>query len=98
MYDIEKYSCIEFQQRKDQENYIKIISGKGCYSNVGRIFGGQKVSLKVGACLSRGTIIHELMHALGFDHMQNHADRDDFIDVQWDNIKDGNDCVKRFIV
>ncbi|CAG9807142.1 unnamed protein product [Chironomus riparius] len=91
MYDIEKYSCIVFKQQTDQQNFINITSNIGCYSHVGKINGGQKLSLKIGGCLTRGTIIHELMHALGFDHMQNHADRDDFIEILWENIKPGSE-------
>jgi hypothetical protein len=28
--------CIKFIERKNQENYLRIISGKGCWSYVGR--------------------------------------------------------------
>ena len=91
MYDIEKYSCIEFKQRTDQSNYVNIISNNGCHSRIGKVNGPQKLSLQIGGCLVRGVIIHELMHTLGFDHMHNHVDRDEFIDIQWDNIKHGNE-------
>lgn len=91
MISIETFSCITFEKRKGQSDYINIISGDGCYSNIGKIGGGQKLSLKIGGCLSQGTIIHELMHALGFDHMQNHADRDNYIDINWSNIKPGKE-------
>ncbi|KAL7024350.1 hypothetical protein ACKWTF_013004 [Chironomus riparius] len=89
MYGIEKFTCIEFQTRTDQSDYINIISGYGCHSHVGKINGAQRLSLRIGGCLARGTIIHELMHALGFDHMHNHVDRDEFVEIQWDNVKHG---------
>lgn len=33
-----------------------------------------------------GTVVHEMIHALGYDHMHNHEDRDKFVDIKWGNI------------
>lgn len=79
--------CIRFVPRTTQSNYIRIRRLSGCYSYVGNIKRGeQEVSLGNG-CVYTGTTTHELMHALGFMHEQNRPDRDQYIDVNFDNIR-----------
>lgn len=87
MVDIERCTCIRFIPRKKQKDYIYIKSEKGCVSNLGKIGGRQVVSLESDGCVDRGTIIHGLVHAIGFDHMQSRSDRDNFVEIVWKNIK-----------
>jgi len=87
MNHIQSNTCIRFVERIYSDDYIYIHSGDGCSSQLGKIGGQQNLSLKKNGCLSRGTILHELIHALGYDHMQSHADRDDYIYIIWKNIK-----------
>ena len=68
---------------KKYDNKIKIVAGSGCYSYVG--FQGvphQSISLREVGCLSRGTVQHEFMHALGFYHEQARPDAEDHINVK----------------
>ncbi|APJ03691.1 hypothetical protein AXG55_07140 [Silvanigrella aquatica] len=48
--------------------------------------GNQKLILNSKKCMKLGTILHELMHSLGFYHEQSRYDRDRYIIVHWDNI------------
>ncbi|XP_023239898.1 astacin-like metalloprotease toxin 5 [Centruroides sculpturatus] len=80
--------CISFKERKEEKAYIRFIKGKGCYSHVGRIGRQQIISLGNG-CGYVGTIVHEIVHALGFHHEQNRSDRDDYLIIHWQNIKKG---------
>ena len=40
-------------------------------------------------CLREGVIIHEILHALGFFHEHSRPDRDQYITIDFDNLKDG---------
>ena len=60
-----------------------------CGSNIGRSIGPQAITLELGCSLAPH-IIHEVMHALGFWHEHTRPDRDDYVKVIWENIKEGN--------
>ncbi|XP_071824476.1 uncharacterized protein [Apostichopus japonicus] len=82
-------SCVKFRKRTIEPDYLFITPGKGCWSMVGRQGGMQKLSL-VGTCkVRKGTIMHELMHCLGFRHEHNRPDRDEYIRIMWQNIELG---------
>lgn len=76
-----------------------------CFSEVGRTSGVQVLSLDNG-CMEYATIIHEMMHVVGFYHEHGKSylnfksilqvnfflerwDRDNFIDIIWQNIDRG---------
>jgi len=91
-------SCLQFEEYTpkagDDTDYINVIKASGCWSQVGRQgvsfdpldSGRQNLSLANG-CWSAGTIMHEFLHAAGFWHEQSRADRDDYVTINWDNIK-----------
>ncbi|CAI9726789.1 and LDL-receptor class A domain-containing 1-like isoform X2 [Octopus vulgaris] len=87
--EIEQFSCVRFQPRQNEIDYIRIRNISGCYSPVGRRGGPQDVSIGNG-CESQGTIIHELMHALGFWHEHTRPDRDLYITIIKENIAESH--------
>lgn len=63
-----------------------------CSSYVGRIGGHQTISVgneDQSIVCKRGNIVHEIAHALGFFHEHSRPDRDDYVDVLWNNVVSG---------
>ena len=60
-----------------------------CSSYVGRIGGRQPVYTRL--CVKLGPVIHEIGHALGFWHEQARPDRDQYIEILWQNIIPGKE-------
>lgn len=89
MNEIGSKTCIKFNKRQKEVDFIEIYSGTGCHSFVGKLRGQQRLSLMKSGCLVHGIIIHELLHALGLVHTQSSPDRDQFVKINYENILDG---------
>ncbi|KAK2892389.1 hypothetical protein Q8A67_012377 [Cirrhinus molitorella] len=82
-------SCVDFKPRAAEEFYISVESHEGCWSYIGRSSpGGQTLSIGNG-CGIKGIVEHEFLHALGFYHEQSRYDRDDYVTINYENIKKG---------
>lgn len=87
-----KLTCVKWVPRTGAErDYVSITnSNTGCWSSVGRLGGRQELNLQSPGCVSKkGTVMHEMMHALGFLHEQNRWERDKHVTVNYDNIQRG---------
>ena len=61
-----------------------------CYSRIGREPEGGEQVISIGfGCVRVGTVVHEIMHSLGFFHEHTRPDRDKFIHIEWTNILNG---------
>lgn len=86
---IQKVSCVRFKVKdKAAQHYVLIKHGRACSSKVGMRRGGPQQMIIDGTLCSRGSIIHELLHCLGFLHMHMSDERDEHIDINWKNVKD----------
>ncbi|XP_063633300.1 seminal metalloprotease 1-like [Cydia splendana] len=98
MADIASKSCIKFRPRKKDDEHSVVIQGSanGCFSNVGFSSqddegdASQVLNLSNG-CFRHGTVVHEMLHTLGFYHMQSTYDRDEFVNIVWENIRAGTE-------
>uniref|UniRef100_A0A914KHE6 Metalloendopeptidase n=1 Tax=Meloidogyne incognita TaxID=6306 RepID=A0A914KHE6_MELIC len=79
-------TCIRFVPKTESDiDFLYIGKIDGCYSDVGRAGGRQELSLDDG-CLHLDTVIHELMHSVGFYHEHERWDRDNYLIILWQNI------------
>lgn len=67
------------------DNYIDFVSSTGCSSSLGMQGGRQTINLASGC--GRGSIVHEICHALGIFHEQSRPDRGNQIIINWGNIE-----------
>lgn len=90
MKDIEDNTCVRFSEGSNAENhYIYVTNNldEESRSEIGYIHDeGQ--SLNFGTkTRSKGAIIHEFLHALGFDHQHSAVKRDDYVEIVKENIR-----------
>ncbi|XP_058656704.1 meprin A subunit alpha [Ammospiza caudacuta] len=83
-------SCIDFKPYEGERSYIFFSKQDGCWSMVGNQQTGQNLSIGSG-CDYRAIVEHEILHALGFYHEQSRMDRDDYVNIWWDEIIEGKE-------
>lgn len=78
-------TCLNFRQRTSEAAAVRFQNGQGCSSFVGRVGNVQPISLANG-CRIKRIIVHEMGHAIGFNHEQSRNDRDRFVRIRTENI------------
>jgi hypothetical protein len=95
---ISAVSSVRFVPRTTERDFVNFRNSAGCSSWVGRWGGRQHINLNLNTnfgmpdCFgSNGyTVAHEIMHALGFLHEQSRWDRNDWVQINWNNIVSGS--------
>ncbi|WP_186293388.1 M12 family metallopeptidase [Chitinimonas sp. BJB300] len=95
---IAENSAVRFVERTNESDYIYLLGGPSdgeaeyppgyygepmCHAWMGRAGGPQELVL-TPSCQTIDTVLHELMHAVGFGHEHQRSDRDQYVTVTRD--------------
>ncbi|KAL7074308.1 hypothetical protein ACQ4LE_006401 [Meloidogyne hapla] len=89
---IQASTCIRFEQvnekpQTDYLHYVKVSTPTFCgLSYIGRVTPANPIYLSFQCQDPIGVATHETMHALGANHEHLRSDRDEYINIQWENI------------
>lgn len=81
---------VSLKPRTTETNYVVFRLGTdtgACSSWVGRIGGAQEILLPPNGLCGTGTLIHEIGHAFGLMHEQSRPDRDDYVTIDYSNVR-----------
>lgn len=83
-----KHTCLKFIPRGGEKDYVAFDNQQtGCWSLIGKAGGEQAINFQTPGCMAKvGTVVHEMLHSVGFYHEQNRSDRDGFVKVNFQNI------------
>ncbi|CAF1447452.1 unnamed protein product [Adineta ricciae] len=73
------------------KHFTTIKTGGGCASTVGQNWYSTKELTLANGCIHEQTILHELLHTLGFWHEQSRPDRDNYVTIQYANVQPGTE-------
>jgi hypothetical protein len=91
----ERNTCIRWVRKQDNEqSWVWIIRKEaGCFNwAIGKENGENQINLG-DECFSLATVIHEMMHQIGFIHEQSRPDRDQYVNIFYQNIDRSIECV-----
>lgn len=85
---IRQTTRLTFAPRVGQSNYVRFVATNECSSSVGMQGGQQEIRIDESRCF-RGSVAHEILHALGMWHEMSRCDRDTYVTIQWANVVGG---------
>ncbi|BFZ06665.1 hypothetical protein BsWGS_09703 [Bradybaena similaris] len=87
MSEWQKSTCIRFRQAAEGDvDLVVFKDGIRCSTNIGRIGNEQTVTL-ADNCRTKRILIHELGHVIGLIHEHQRHDRDKYVKVIYENVR-----------
>lgn len=85
---ISSASCVKFEEKIPvNSTYLSFDNqNNGCLSMVGRVSDHKQIVNLSKGCVVPGIVAHEVMHALGFHHMHQNYNRDQFLNIYLENV------------
>nr|XP_049698708.1 seminal metalloprotease 1-like [Helicoverpa armigera] len=104
MAEIEEHTCIRFRRKtRFDRNYVLVTGRQGCYATLGYWDDMGMHTMNIGTanpgegCFINAIIIHEWLHIIGFEHLHSTHDRDDYVQILWENmVPDGHYNFEKF--
>lgn len=79
------------QKKNSESDFVDFIEDKTIIgtgqSRLGKVGGDQKIRFNTNKNVTVKVIVHEILHAAGFIHEQCRSDRDDFVEILFDNVE-----------
>ena len=92
----ENNTCLRFVEQDGELDYVNYKNlENACWSFIGRQGGSQTINIFRGC--QYGSVVHEIGHAIGFWHEQSRPDRDDYVNINLDNLIEGEDVASNFM-
>lgn len=91
MAHITSVTDLQFVERTNQRDYVAVnyTEDRVCNATIGRRGGRQSMNISL-ACWPN-EIAHEFLHVAGIWHEHSRADRDQFVEILWENIRPGEE-------
>lgn len=91
MKEWETKTDIRFKERTNEKNYVTVSrTGDNCSCGVATIGMFQNRGfIRIGSQAPLSVIVHEIGHTLGYLHEQSRPDRDQYVNVLFENITNG---------